>query len=201
MTNEPEHPRLDYFRGFEAARELAAQEVETCNREGPYEAIGAAKRIREIPTPPFKSGHVTSADLAPVVTVKPLEWQEPSSKNNHIYMAETNFGTYGIHINGGQHQAWLEALREPFEIWLGEVSGSVFDAQTAAQVDYEQRILSAISTRSYANVRREVLEEAMAKVAEEQIKTFAGDEYAEGLADGQSNALAKIRDLIEKEGG
>ncbi len=61
----PDHPRLDFFRGFEACREQAAQMVEQCNREGPYEAIGAAQKIRDIPTPPHKSGYVTYAETAP----------------------------------------------------------------------------------------------------------------------------------------
>ncbi|NNW55470.1 MULTISPECIES: hypothetical protein [unclassified Roseobacter] len=65
LSPAPDHPRLDYFRGFEAAREAAVQVVEQCNREGPYEAIAAAQKIRDIPTPPHKSGYVTYAETAP----------------------------------------------------------------------------------------------------------------------------------------
>lgn len=56
-TTQPQ--RLDYFIGFEAGREAAAMVVDECNNEGPYEAIAAAGRIRAIPTPPYKSGHVS----------------------------------------------------------------------------------------------------------------------------------------------
>lgn len=56
LTTQPQ--RLDYFKGFEAGREAAALIVDLCNKEGPYEAIAAADRIRSIPTPPYKSGHV-----------------------------------------------------------------------------------------------------------------------------------------------
>lgn len=77
----PDHPRLDYFRGFEACREQAAQVIEQCNREGPYEEIGAAQKIRDIPTPPHKSGYVTYAETAPdpvkaAAGVLLREWQE-----------------------------------------------------------------------------------------------------------------------------
>lgn len=35
-------------RDWNAAIEVAASIVDECNREGPYQAIGAAKRIREL---------------------------------------------------------------------------------------------------------------------------------------------------------
>lgn len=37
-----------YALGHEFGRDRAADVVDTCNREGPYNAIGAAKRIRAL---------------------------------------------------------------------------------------------------------------------------------------------------------
>ena len=40
--------RRAYALGHEFGRDRAADVVDTCNREGPYNAIGAAKRIRAL---------------------------------------------------------------------------------------------------------------------------------------------------------
>ena len=83
------------------------------------------------------------ADLAtpaPAVKVKALVWEEPCAANNHIYMARAPWGTYGIHIDGGRHRAWLEAHEKPYERWLGDADvGSVYDAQAVAEADNEKR--------------------------------------------------------------
>lgn len=75
--------------------------------------------------------------------LKPLNWIEPSASNNWIWMAESPWGTYGIHIDGGRHQAWLEAHEEPYERWLGDgYVGSLSEAMNQANKDYEEKCYS-----------------------------------------------------------
>lgn len=77
--------------------------------------------------------------------IKPLIWESPSSQNNNIYQAHSPWGTYGIHICGGCHRAWLEAHEKPYERWLGEgVVGSLFEAQKQAENHYRTQVLSLL---------------------------------------------------------
>lgn len=93
---------------------------------------------------PKQAAEYIRADLAQ--QVKPLVWDVPSTSNNWIHLSDTDFGCYGIHIDGGRHRAWLESSRPPFEIWLGDDDvGSVEAAKAAAQADYERRIRSALA--------------------------------------------------------
>lgn len=81
--------------------------------------------------------------------VKPLVWEVPSASNNWIYQAHSPWGTYGVHICGGKHQAWLEAHKKPYEQWLGDgYVGSVIEAQSVADQDHRQRVLDLLCTRA-----------------------------------------------------
>jgi hypothetical protein len=63
--------------------------------------------------------------------VKPLEWQEPCQRNNHTHIARSVFGDYYVHVDGGRHQAWLEANVAPHENTIGAEVGSLYQAQFA----------------------------------------------------------------------
>ena len=107
------------------------------------------------------------AKPAPAVKVKALVWEDPCAANNHIYMARAPWGTYGIHIDGGRHRAWLEAHEKPYERWLGDADvGSAYEAQAAAQADYEARIMSALETATpLDDPRVKALVEALSLIA------------------------------------
>ena len=78
--------------------------------------------------------------------VKPLILESPCSANNHIYQAHSAWGTYGIHVCGGRHQAWLEAHEKPYERWLGEgYVGSLLEAQRQADDHYHTQVLSLLN--------------------------------------------------------
>ncbi len=81
--------------------------------------------------------------------VRPLIWESPSNINNWIYQAHAPWGTYGIHICGGKHQAWLEAHEKPYERWLGDgYVGSVMEAQSVADLDHRRRVLDLLCDRA-----------------------------------------------------
>lgn len=72
-----------------------------------------------------------------------LAWEEPSERNNHVHMACSPWGTFGIHICGGRHQAWLEAHEKPYERWLGDgYVGSLFEAKEIAEAHYQGLVAS-----------------------------------------------------------
>lgn len=98
----------------------------------PQAFVLAEKAIRALP----------AIDMA--VKVKPLVWEEPCVRNNQTHIARSIFGDYYVHIDGGRHQAWLEAHTKPYENPIGEVVGCLYTAQALAQADYEQRILAAL---------------------------------------------------------
>lgn len=76
--------------------------------------------------------------------VKPLVWEEPCERNNYCHIARTMLGDYYVHIDGGRHQAFLEAHVKPFENLIGKEVGDIWAAKVAAQADYEARILAAL---------------------------------------------------------
>jgi hypothetical protein len=81
------------------------------------------------------------------VKVKALEWEDPSPKNNNVWVARTVLGTYCVGCEGGW---WYAVLDEGFRHWEWEPENDArsysgpFAAQAAAQQDYEARILSAL---------------------------------------------------------
>jgi hypothetical protein len=81
------------------------------------------------------------------VTVKRLEWWDPSRDNNWTHGARTFFCTYYVGICGGRHNAWTELFHEGhgIEQWDGPTRGRLEEAKEDAQADYERRILSALS--------------------------------------------------------
>lgn len=80
--------------------------------------------------------------------VVPLVWESPSAGNNWIYQAHSPWGTYGIHICGGRHQAWLESNAEPHETWLGDgYLGSVIEAQVVANDHYVSQVFRVFGVR------------------------------------------------------
>jgi hypothetical protein len=76
--------------------------------------------------------------------VKPLVWEEPSDKNNYTHIAPSIFGDYYVHIDGGRHQAWLEAHVKPYENVIGEEVGGLMQGQFQAEADYRARIAAAL---------------------------------------------------------
>ncbi|TIN83063.1 hypothetical protein [Mesorhizobium sp.] len=89
-----------------------------------------------------------SAPEAGKVVVKPLEWHEPSSKNNHCWTADSPFGTYSVVNEDGWYACRDEAPRDfYFEwSWRDMSRDNLLTAQAACQADYEQRILSALAS-------------------------------------------------------
>lgn len=171
---------------------------------GPYDDEPYAKYVR--------------ADLAPVVTVKPLEWVDyPYNGEPVLSMAVCSFGTYFICDDTddftGLH---LEFITHKNATWYGTVKAEVVclldhqhvdehtPLQAVAQADYERRILSAITARTEADARREALEEALNAIAEAAPKfgpegPHNSEDY--GFNEGFHGAHMEIRALIEKEGG
>lgn len=128
------------------------------------------------------------ADLAPVVTVKSEEIAKIIYERGMLF------------------------LRTELPDW---VEGGNSVAQDEARA-IAARILSAISTRSYADVRREALGEAYAKLDEDVLRLNREiNEYklavmgkpsvryriARAERDAKMSSRDQIRDLIEKEGG
>jgi hypothetical protein len=74
------------------------------------------------------------------VRVKPLEWREAPVPPSGEHLAPSIVGLYCI-----PHEFGRFRLRFRDERVLGEF-GTLDEAKTAAQADYEQRILSALTT-------------------------------------------------------
>lgn len=128
------------------------------------------------------------ADLAPVVEVKPLEWNGP--------FADTGLGfEYHTLISKSGKSYCLNRVRPGRDSECLGYFPTLVAAKAAAQADYEKRILSAITTRSAADVRKEALEEAA--VAIEKDHGSRNTIYDKSRQD----AAKTIRALIEKEGG
>ena len=74
------------------------------------------------------------------MTVKPLEWER-------IEDEQLAGGITAIAISAfGKYQAWGSGLwSDPFATYAKVYPGSIEQACAAAQADYEQRILSALS--------------------------------------------------------
>ncbi|RUV07993.1 hypothetical protein EOA79_02580 [Mesorhizobium sp. M1A.F.Ca.IN.020.03.2.1] len=89
-----------------------------------------------------------SAPEAGKAVVKPLEWHEPSSKNNHCWTADSQFGTYSVVNEDGWYACRDEAPRDfYFEwSWRDMSRDNLLTAQAACQADYERRILSALAS-------------------------------------------------------
>jgi hypothetical protein len=88
----------------------------------------------------------TPIDAAGIVAAicKPLEWQEPCAQNNYTHIAPSIFGDYYVHVDGGRHQAWLEAHVKPYENIIGAEVGGLLQAQFAAEADYRARIAASL---------------------------------------------------------
>jgi len=80
------------------------------------------------------------ADLQRDMKPKPLIWSEPLISNNYTISAKTPFGTYYIHVDGGQHSAWLDNMETNDGDMIGEVCGDLFTAQGYADDDLCQKI-------------------------------------------------------------
>ena len=78
------------------------------------------------------------------VRVAPLVWEYPCSANNHTHIAHSIFGAYYVAVDGGRHQAWLEAHTKPYEVIIGDVVGRMGEAKAAAQADHDARIRAAL---------------------------------------------------------
>jgi len=106
--------------------------------------------------PPSQRGMNCKAVRRPAVTadleklVKPLVWEEPCQRNNYTHIARSAFGEYYVDVDGGRHQAWLEAHEKPYERIIGDVVGNLYSAQSAAQADYARRIAAALDTDAVA---------------------------------------------------
>ena len=103
------------------------------------------KVARSLPAffdPSVKEKDVADAILAKIkASVPPLVWENPCAENNWIYQAHAPWGTYGIHICGGRHQAWLEAHEKPYERWLGDgYVGSVLAAKAEANAHHVAQV-------------------------------------------------------------
>jgi hypothetical protein len=100
--------------------------------DGLHEAIDHAKQG----TPPM-TDKLTAL-------VRPLEWEEPCKSNNYTNIARSPFGEYYVHVDGGRHQAWLEAHEKPYERNIGETVGSLYEAKQNAQAQFAASALSTI---------------------------------------------------------
>ena len=129
------------------------------------------------------------ADLAKP-RVKQLEWECYIVSNNKriIAYSVTPMITYRI------AQKFFPEMFFSIEIADGAfLSASTLDAaKAAAQADYERRILSAITTRSAKDVRKEALDEA-AKLVEAE--TSRNTVYQKS----RNDAAAAIRNLMEQD--
>lgn len=111
------------------------------------------------------------------VAVKPLEWEEPSSANNHLPLARSVFGDYYISVDGGRHYAHLEAHVKPYDNLLNdEAVGDVFAAQAIAEADYQHRMSVLLTTppadreeNERLRQRVKALEEDMSEIARQKL--------------------------------
>jgi hypothetical protein len=111
-----------------------------CGCEGPYkhseeDAIAAWNRRAATSKPVAEA-----VKVKPQCTIKPLEWEE-GAPGTYKQIAESPFGHYSVwEING-------TACWSPWKSGSGAiVDGGLVEAKAAAQADYEQRIMSALST-------------------------------------------------------
>lgn len=88
-----------------------------------------------------------SEELKP--SIRPMEWQEPSSKNNYCHIAKTPLGDYYVHIDGGTHYAWIDQTEMRQDQEIGEAVGDVYSAQMKCKEHYENLVNSMlINTRT-----------------------------------------------------
>ena len=126
----------------------------------------AAKMLRELATE-------LDALKAQPVKVKALVWKDyPLNGEPVISMSVTEVGTYFICDDTDDFTGlYLEFVGHKDATWYGTVKADCIELsahnhiddysplQAAAQVDYEQRILSAITTKTEAEVREECIED------------------------------------------
>ena len=82
-------------------------------------------------------------------SIRSMEWQEPSSKNNYCHIAKTPLGDYYVHIDGGTHYAWIDQTEMRQDQEIGEAVGDVYSAQMKCKEHYENLVNSMlINTRT-----------------------------------------------------
>ena len=77
--------------------------------------------------------------------VAPLVWEPPTTENNSCIIARTPHGDYYIDVCGGRHQAWLESLKKPYEVQIGDVVGSMNEAEAAANAHNAAAVVAAFT--------------------------------------------------------
>lgn len=84
--------------------------------------------------------------------VKRLEWEEPSSRNNQCWTAESPLGTYSVVNEDGWYAVRDDVPRDFwFEwTWRDMSRDNLLTAQAACQADFEARIRSALRTPAKA---------------------------------------------------
>jgi hypothetical protein len=109
-------------------------------------------------------------DVRKLVKVKPLEWEKvhEALAGMTVYTADSPFGHYNAGIDLAEIPYWMHVPTEG-----GEDCSSLDAAKSAAQADYEARILAALTPAS--DGRAEGLREA-AGIAEKHIKDLCDSE-------------------------
>ncbi|MGK8640355.1 hypothetical protein ACRS7F_13365 [Brucella anthropi] len=143
----------------------------------PEEAVKAAREVARshyLNADDWMRAALTAAlHHLPGVGVKKLAWQEPSKATNGCWTAKCAFGTYSAVNDGGWYVMLDDHPRgDGFEWISSDLSKDTLEtAKSAAQADYEARILSALEP--YAG-RAAVLEEA-AQIAEDYVQYDVAD--------------------------